>query len=52
MDQSKLYRFYETDPLPVMGFLRYIHASRNLPPAASVLDMGCGTGRIVPLNRS
>ena len=52
MDQAALYSVYETDPAPVVGFLRFLAASYDLDSAdrgsaLSVLDVGCGPGRLL-----
>jgi SAM-dependent methyltransferase len=60
MDQAQLYSLYETDPSPVVAFLRFLASSYALGPDSSgshgpgssgarmaVLDVGCGPGRLL-----
>ena len=53
MDQSQLYTLYESDPAPIVAFLGFLRESYGLPESASILDMGCGPGRMLrPLAES
>lgn len=47
MDQARLYSLYETDPGPVVAFLRHVADSHGLPPRLRALDVGCGPGRLL-----
>jgi len=47
MDQSQLYSFYESDPGPIVGFLNHLREVYGLPGSPSILDMGCGPGRML-----
>jgi SAM-dependent methyltransferase len=47
MDQSKLYTLYDREPGPIVAFLEYVRDLYKLPRPGSVLDMGCGPGRLL-----
>ena len=47
MNQSQLYNFYDRDPGPIVEFLDFIRDLYGLPESGSVLDMGCGPGRLL-----
>ena len=47
MNQAQLYSLYETDPDPVVAFLRHLTRSYGLPDTPRVLDVGCGPGRLL-----
>jgi SAM-dependent methyltransferase len=47
MNQAQLYSLYESDPAPVIAFLRYLAASCGLVEPLRVLDVGCGPGRLL-----
>jgi SAM-dependent methyltransferase len=47
MDQARLYALYETDPAPIVDFLRRLAASYDLRGDLDVLDVGCGPGRLL-----
>ncbi|MGD8496844.1 MAG: methyltransferase domain-containing protein [Gemmatimonadales bacterium] len=47
MDQARLYALYETDPAPIVDFLRWLAASCDLVGELDVLDVGCGPGRLL-----
>ena len=47
MDQARLYALYESDPAPVVDFLRWLAGSYGLAGALEVLDVGCGPGRLL-----
>lgn len=44
---GELYRAFDTDPQPVVDFLRWVAASRGLSEPLRVLDVGCGVGRLL-----
>jgi SAM-dependent methyltransferase len=46
MDQARLYALYETDPTPVVEFLRWLAGSYGRTGSLDVLDVGCGPGRL------
>lgn len=48
MNQAQLYSLYESDPAPVVAFLRYLAEACDLPEPPRVLDVGCGPGRLLP----
>lgn len=51
-DEADLYLAFDTDPAPVVEFLRWIAAMHGLPEPPRVLDVGCGPGRLfAPLSR-
>jgi SAM-dependent methyltransferase len=47
MHQSQLYAVYDCDPEPIVGFLAYVRDLYGLPRPGTVLDMGCGSGRLL-----
>jgi SAM-dependent methyltransferase len=47
MDQSQLYALYDREPDPIVAFLEYVRDLYELPRPGSVLDMGCGPGRLL-----
>jgi len=47
MDQARLYALYETDPTPVVEFLRWLAGSYGRTGSLDVLDVGCGPGRLL-----
>lgn len=47
MDQARLYALYETDPAPIVEFLRWLTAAHGRTGALDVLDVGCGPGRLL-----
>lgn len=47
MNQAELYSLYETDPAPVVAFLRHLAEAYGLPDSPDVLDVGCGPGRLL-----
>lgn len=47
MNQARLYALYETDPTPVVDFLRWLTAAYGSTGALDVLDVGCGPGRLL-----
>ena len=52
IDEAELYRAFDTDPAPVVEFLRWLAAVQGLPNPPRVLDVGCGPGRLfAPLSR-
>lgn len=52
MGLSELYVASDSDPAPIVEFLRELAASYRLPQPLHVLDAGCGPGRLLgPLER-
>lgn len=47
MNQAQLYALYESDPAPVIAFLRYLAGAYGLAGSPRVLDVGCGPGRLL-----
>ncbi len=47
MDHSELYALYESDPMPIVSFLSYLRESYGLSSPTTILDMGCGPGRLL-----
>lgn len=48
MNQAQLYAVYDSDPRPVVEFLRYLLAGPGGPGSSPrVLDVGCGPGRLL-----
>lgn len=47
MNQAQLYSLYESDPAPVVAFLRYLTHAYGLSGSLRVLDVGCGPGRLL-----
>lgn len=47
MNQAQLYSLYESDPAPVVAFLRYLTDAYGLSGSLRVLDVGCGPGRLL-----
>ena len=47
MDQSQLYTVYDRDPEPIVDFLDYLRDLYGLPRPGTLLDMGCGPGRLL-----
>lgn len=47
IDQSRLYSLYDSEPSAEVAFLRFLARSYSLPDPPSVLDVGCGTGRML-----
>ena len=47
MDQRQLYSLYDSDSAPIVAFLDHLRETFGLPDHASVLDMGCGPGRML-----
>ena len=47
MDQSQLYSLYDSDPTPIVAFLDHLRKRYGLPDHPSILDMGCGPGRML-----
>jgi SAM-dependent methyltransferase len=47
MDQSQLYQLYDRDPGPIVAFLEHLRTLYALPQPATILDMGCGPGRLL-----
>lgn len=47
MNQAQLYSLYESDPAPVVAFLRYLTDAYSLFGRLRVLDVGCGPGRLL-----
>lgn len=43
---GELYRTFDSDPGPVVGFLRWLADARGLGDTPRVLDVGCGVGRL------
>ena len=53
MKQSQLYSLYDSDPGPVVDFIEYLRDLYAIPNPGTLLDMGCGPGRLIaPLGRS
>lgn len=49
---SELYTAFDSDPNPIIGFLKRIARAYELPEPMRVLDVGCGPGRLLrPLAR-
>lgn len=49
---SDLYTASDSDPAPIVAFLRALVESYDLPQPLDVLDLGCGPGRLLrPLER-
>jgi SAM-dependent methyltransferase len=44
---ARLYDTFDTDPRPVVGFIRWLADRRGLSGSLRVLDIGAGTGRMV-----
>lgn len=44
---AALYNAFDTDPAPIVEFLAWLAASEGLPVRPRVLDVGCGTGRLL-----
>lgn len=47
MNQAQLYSLYESDPVPVVAFLRHLTDTYSLSGPLRVLDVGCGPGRLL-----
>ena len=47
VNQAKLYALYESDPAPVVAFLRYLTDAYDLSGSLRALDVGCGPGRLL-----
>lgn len=47
IEQSALYSFYDRDPAPIVAFIEYVRESNSLPRPGTVLDIGCGPGRLL-----
>jgi len=47
-DEADLYTAFDSDPKPVIDFLRWLAAAHHLPSPPHVLDVGCGPGRLLP----
>lgn len=47
MNQAQLYALYESDPAPVVAFLRHLADAYGLSGSLRVLDVGCGPGRLL-----
>ncbi|MFW6079780.1 MAG: class I SAM-dependent methyltransferase [Gemmatimonadota bacterium] len=47
MNQAQLYSLYESDPAPVVAFLRHLTDAYGLSGPLRVLDAGCGPGRLL-----
>lgn len=45
---ARLYDTFDTDAAPAVGFLRWLASHRGLSGSLRVLDVGAGTGRMVP----
>jgi SAM-dependent methyltransferase len=51
-DEAELYCAFDSDPAPVVDFLRWLASVHELPSPPHVLDIGCGPGRLLlPLSR-
>lgn len=44
---GELYRAFDSDPQPIVDFLRWVAESHRYPDAPRVLDVGCGVGRLL-----
>lgn len=47
MNQSQLYQLYDREPGPIVAFLDYLRTLYDLPRPGTILDMGCGPGRLL-----
>lgn len=47
MNQAQLYALYESDPAPVVAFLRHLTDAYGLSGPLRMLDVGCGPGRLL-----
>lgn len=47
MDQSQLYQLYDREPGPIVEFLEHLRTTYGLPRPGTILDMGCGPGRLL-----
>jgi SAM-dependent methyltransferase len=47
VNQAQLYSLYESDPAPVVAFLRYLARAFGLSEPLRMLDVGCGPGRLL-----
>lgn len=47
MDLAELYELFDSDPAPVVAFLRWLVETHELPGPPTVLDVGCGPGRLL-----
>jgi SAM-dependent methyltransferase len=51
-DEADLYRAFDSDPAPVIDFLRRLVSVHPIPGPPRVLDVGCGPGRLfLPLSQ-
>jgi SAM-dependent methyltransferase len=46
-DPGYLYQLFDTDPDPVLAFLDWLRARYDLGESPTVLDVGCGVGRLL-----
>lgn len=47
LSESDLYLFYDGDPAPIVEFIAWLAASYEITGNFSVLDIGCGPGRLL-----
>ena len=53
MNQDQLYALYDSDPEPIVEFFDYLRDLYELPRPGTLLDMGCGPGRLLgPLSQT
>lgn len=45
--QSELYQEFDSEPSPVVDFMRWLVCEYDLPQPLDVLDIGCGPGRML-----
>lgn len=47
LSESDLYSFYDGDPTPIVEFIEWLAASYEIAGSLSILDIGCGPGRLL-----